>query len=185
MLPAASNRTRPWRDILEQHRIGRRKRAQRRIAHLRLAADDDDLDRAFRLLPACRRDQRERRDQQQCQQAPHGGAFSCNDHSASVWIYRLELSYWTKAVGRVREQDEGGARGTISGAAAACRSRSFPTRSRPSRRRRDLTRSSRRSAPQAARGAGRIVLYSISGADLHHRCLAGDHRAFVARARAA
>ena len=66
-------------DIADEDGVGRGKRAERRIAQLGRAADDDDLDRALGLVAARPEHRRQGRKQQMCRKAPHATPFSRND----------------------------------------------------------------------------------------------------------
>ena len=68
----------PLRDILQKHRVGRRERAFGGIAQARLAADDDDLDRAGRLLAAPAGATASARIGSRAQKTPHRCPFSRN-----------------------------------------------------------------------------------------------------------
>ena len=75
-------------DVAEERGIRGRKPALRGVGHSRRGADDDDVRRALRLLPARHWDQRKREDQHQCQTTRHGGPFSRNDPFSK----RLDIS---------------------------------------------------------------------------------------------
>ena len=120
----------PLGDAGQQNGIGRGKRASRRIAQLRLAADHNDLRRAFVLVAARAGRQRHRCQQDRAKVTPHHHArLAASLHSASVWIYRADCFTGVRQC-RLRERFLHWPRGMGSGAAAGPMSRNCPTRSR-------------------------------------------------------
>ena len=160
--PPASNRTRPCATLPSEHRIRGRKGAERRVAKLGLAADDDDPGRAFRRLAARRGRQRQRGDQQQCGETAHRRAFNRNDPFSKHLDICLRLYYLDNAVTSPESGVRAGRRwrsGTGSGRAAEFRWRNCPTRSRPNSPPIDESEAER--PPKRRRWP--IVLYALSG----------------------